>query len=498
MVEDEIDMRYYVQLLIRHWKWITAAVLVAGVVVFGLGTIRQNVYEATAAAAVVRSRTAISLDERIETLEDYQLGGGRLIEDRMTALLALADSNEVMQAILADAGDRLAPEQRSVRALRNMISVELAGDLIAFKVRHADPEAAALVANSATEAYVEHANRVYGASEVNVENIATQVELAREHYDAAQLDLQNYLADERLSTLSLTLERELSIKRALMDSYLQSRVAIETSDATSSSELLTDMYTELKQIEIWLADAETLREQVGTNSGSFASRLGDTLALLMLRSQVYSGDSALELQMDLANTEIDDVRAADVDNLITALQTRRAATQERIEALTATLGSSETGIAPFEEQPLRTRIDALTNEIVELESQLETELATRDAGRRELEAARDRAWETYQALTNQLVEAQIKAQSSNSEVRVADVALVPETPMGSRMVTNTLLAVAVAVMLAVGVILFLDWWAVGERASRQPEENAPPAWSGAPVMDEPVAGQTQPRGQPGD
>lgn len=498
MVEEAIDLRYYVRLLVRQWRWITIAVLLAAIAALGLSMLRENVYEATAAAAVVRSRTDISLDERIETLDDYQLGGGRLIEDRMTALVTLANSNEVMQAVLADVGDRLAPENRNLRALRGMVSVELAGDIIAFSVRHREPEVAALVANSVTEAYVAHVNRVYGASEDNVANISAQVEVAKARYDAAQEALQDHLADERQSTLSLTLERELNIKRALLDSYQQSRVAIETSDATASSELLTNMYTELKQIEIWLADAQTLREQVGTNSGSFASRLGDTLALLMLRSRVYGGDGPLELQMDLANSEIGSVSAADVDSLITALQARREATEARIEALTATLGSDEAGAAASEEQPLRQRIDTLTNEIIELESQLQTELATRDADRRELEAARDRAWETYQALTSQLVEAEIKAQSSNTEVRVADVALVPEGPLGSGIMTNTLLAAIVAAMFAVGAILFLDWWAAGERPSPQDEAIAAPPRSSAAALDEPVSGQPRPGGQPGD
>jgi uncharacterized protein involved in exopolysaccharide biosynthesis len=498
MVEDGISIRYYVSLLVRRWKWIAGAALLAALAVFGLSLTRESQYEATAAAAVVRSRTDISLDERIETLDDYQLGGGRLIEDRMTALLTLADSNEVMQTMLAELGDRLPPEQRNLRALRNMVTVELAGDIIAFSVRHPDPEIAALVANSATEAYVAHVNRVYGASEDNVENIAAQVTVSRERYDSAQKALQDYLADERLSTLSLTLERELSIKRALLDSYQQSRVAIETSDATASSELLTNLYTELKQIEIWLADAATLREQVEANSGSFASRLGDTLALLMLRSRVYSGEGPLELQMDLADSEINDIQTADVDNLIAALETRREETRQRIQELTGTLGSEGAAITTTGEQPLMQRIDTLTNEIIALESQLQTELATRDADRRELEAARDQAWETYQALTTQLVEAELQTQSSNTEVRVADLALAPEAPLGAGMLTNIVLAAMVAAMVAAGAILLLDWWAAGEQPAIAAGEAAPPVRSGPPAVDEPAQGQPQPRGQLGD
>jgi uncharacterized protein involved in exopolysaccharide biosynthesis len=496
MYEDEIDLRYYVRLLLRSWPWIVAAALLAAVAALGLGMARPKVYEATAAAAIVRSRTDISLDARIQTLEDYQLGGGRLIEDRLAALRALADSNEVMRSTLDDVGALLAPEARTMRALRSLITVEQAGDMISFSARHEDPEVAAAVANSVTRAYVARVNQIYGASDANVETIAAQVETARQRYDAAQTALQDYLADERQSSLSLTLERELAIKRALLTSYQDSRVAIETSDASASSELLTNLYTELKQIETWLADAETLRDQVSAGGGSYASRLGDTLALLMLRARVYGGDGPLELQMDLANAEIEDIRPADVDNLIAALEARRASTRERIQALTETLGSDEPGVVLGSGEALTGRIELLTREIIDLESQLESELATREADRRELEATRDRAWEAYQALTNQLVEAEIQADSSNTEVRVADTALTPEFPVGSGAMMNSILAAIVAVMLAVGAILLRDWWSAGDAVDSPREEEALPPR--APARDESGRVQPQPEVHPGD
>lgn len=497
MVEDEIDLRYYVALLARRWVWLLAAVLLAAAAAFALASMRPSVYEARAAVAIVRSRTDISLDPRIQTLEDYQLGGGRLIEDRLAALRALADSNEVRRQVLDDVGSLLAPEARSMRAIGALVSVAQSGDMIAFSVRHKDPEVAAAVANSVAQAYVAHVNQVYGASDANIESITAQVAVARQRYDAAQTTLQDYLADEQLGTSSLALERELGIKRALLDSYQASRVAIETSDASASSELLTSLYAELKQIEIWLADAATLRDQVGAGGGSFASRLGDTLALLLLRARVYGGNGPLELQMDLANAEIEEIQPADVDNLIAALEGRRAATHERIQLLTESLGS-DAPRAALGGEALTARIESLTQEIIDLESQQAGELAAREADLRELEATRDRAWDAYQALTNQLVAAEIQAESSNTEVRVADAALAPELPVGSGTLMNSLLAGLVAGMAAVGVILFLDWWSAGKPAQRPEEAERPPQGAALPAPGEGPPVRPQPGGQPGD
>jgi uncharacterized protein involved in exopolysaccharide biosynthesis len=496
MVEEEINLRYYITLLLKQWYWLAGAALLAAVAAFGLSSLRPAAYEATAAAAVVRSRTDISLDERIETLDDYQLGGGRQIEDRLAALRALAGSNEVMQSVLEDVGDRLAPDKRNLRSLRRMSSVELTGDMIAFSVRHAEPETAALIANILARAYVEHVNQVYGASEDNVENITVQAQIARERYDRSQHELESYLADERESTLSLTLERELGVKRALLDSYQQSRIAIETREATVSSELLSQYNREIVEIEAWLADAETLRAQVAANSGTFTARFGDTVAFLLLRGRVYGGDGPLEMQMDLANTGVNDIAVADVDNLIAALETRLETTRERIQRLAETVGSAEGGVVSQSNQPLMQRIETLTSEISALESQLTGELATRDADRRELEAARDRAWDTYQALTGQVVVAEIQAQSSNSEVRIADVALTPESPVGSGSLTNAILAATVAVMFAAGVVVFLDWWSAGKPADLAGGGVIRPAAGLAP--NEPISARPRPEGQPGD
>jgi uncharacterized protein involved in exopolysaccharide biosynthesis len=191
-----------------------------------------------------------------------------------------------------------------------------------------------------------------------------------------------------------------------------------------------------------------------------------------------------------------DIRPADVDNLIAALETRREATRERIQTLTETLGSDEPGVV-LGEQRLPQRIESLTREIIDVESQLESELATREADRRELEATRDRAWDAYQALTSQLVEAEIQAESSNTEVRVADVALTPEFPVGSGAMMNSILAAIVAVMLAVGAIVFPRLVVSGRRGVCRRNGRAS-AQGGVPASEEPAPGQPQPEVQVGD
>lgn len=463
MHEDNFNLRYYIALLFKRWYWIFLGGLVAALAALAVSLLLPKTYETTAAIAVVRSRTDVSFDDRIQTLEDYQLGDTRLAADRLKALLALADSNEVVRQVLEDVGDQLPASARRVNGLREIVDSKLTGDLLEFTARHEDPEVATAVVNSWAQAYVHHVNQIYGSSSEDVEAVGAQVVDARQTYEEAQQALQDFLADKEVLELTRTLERDLAIKQDSLDAYQESRVAIETNDTNTSRALLDNYYADLNEIEAWLDDAETLREQVDSRSGSFAATLGDALALIMLRGRVYGGQGPVDLQLDLANADIGGVDTSDVDNLIEVLETRREATEERIAALTAALGTGgAAGGVSLASHPLTDRIDALTDEIVDLETRLETEKARREAQRRELEATRDRTWQAYQALTAQQLELKIQAQSTGTEVRVADLAVVPEAPTGARVSGNTILAGIVGAFIALGGLLFLDWWSTGE------------------------------------
>jgi hypothetical protein len=198
------------------------------------------------------------------------------------------------------------------------------------------------------------------------------------------------------------------------------------------------------------------------------------LALILLRSRVYSGahtvsaelqrggfalsgSEPIGLQLNLTEIGSEGISVADVDNLISVLEARRETTQARIDDLAGDgLSGNANGSPAY--QTLSQRIAVLNDEIIALETQLETEVATRQAQQQTLEAARNRAWDAYQALTAQQVETAIQAQSGITEVRVADLALTPEAPVSSAVVMNVLLAIVIGMLVTIGLIFFLDWW----------------------------------------
>ena len=71
-MEEEIDLRQYVEVLIRHWGWIAGLALVAAAAALGVSFLIPPTYEATALVAVTEPRYVMRFDPRFETVNSVQ------------------------------------------------------------------------------------------------------------------------------------------------------------------------------------------------------------------------------------------------------------------------------------------------------------------------------------------------------------------------------------------------------------------------------------------
>lgn len=495
MNEQKFHPRYYLELLFYRWKLIVFLTILASALIFTLVYFQDDRYLAEATIAMLRSRTEVEFDSRIRTLSDYELANAG-ITARQDALIALVTGNQVVQLVLNDVGEHLAPEERSINFLREIVSAETAGDLINIDVQHEDPETAALIANSWAEHYEQYVNGVYSSSPVVGSNVADQVAAAEQRYNEAQQALEAFTAEEEI----LTLEREIQRREAQLQSISQTLTRIQVIPSDTSQALLRDYYRELQLIDSWLADANSLREQVAHDSNSAAAELGNTVALIMLRTRIFGTASnsvttdsivaaernraetqgqaqpppvpvtgnqeattnpAVTLQLDLSSPPESTVSTADVDAVIAVLEQRREDAQARINSLVDSINSGTVSSeVSSTESGLLGQVNTLEAEIAALESEVEAQTARR----RELEQARDRTWDTYQVLVGRQVEQEIVSESPAAEVRIADTAVVPTEPVSRGLMQNTALAGLAALMLSVGAIITWDWWKSGEVA----------------------------------
>ena len=210
-MEEEIDLREYVEVIVRRWKWIAGitlvAVVTAAIVSFFL---MAPIYEAKAGVVIVKSKSEITFEPKYRTLTEEELARAGDVASRRKALEALVKSSSVAAEVIAKLGSMLEPEERDASALLDMVETEMDGDLIGIKVRGKDPKKITAIANAWGEAYESYVNELYGGRAQSPTNIQAQVAEARESYQQAEEALARFMGDNRIDEL----EREIQAKRA--------------------------------------------------------------------------------------------------------------------------------------------------------------------------------------------------------------------------------------------------------------------------------------------
>jgi capsular polysaccharide biosynthesis protein len=509
-MEEEIDLRIYIVILLRYWYWIVGLAVGAALVAFIVSSFLAPTYRTSANVIILESRTTVSLEPRIQT-EMQDLGG----RSYQASLESLVKNSEVASLVLADVGEILKPTQQNVLSLLGKIDTELVGDVINISAQDEDPAVAAQLANSWARNYTQYVNRLLntdgGPLLVEVQNQSTDVTQA---YRLAQANWENFIDNNQISVL----QRELNIKRDRLQALRQVEIeilerelavqksqaqALRNDDATEQNEgiflfnqqnqalrnQVEQAYNELNQSERWLRDAEALRAQVLADgeTSSTSATAGNALALISLRNRVLANTAQLpaQVQVSLAELGAEPVSTADVDSLITIIEERQAALQAEIDSLSqqilsdipdieiqarsealqaeiATLDTAfllQTGADRWypRSEEVATLFNSLEEEIRALEVQLEVE----QARQRELEEERDLMWDNYVTVQRKLAEVKLSAQITDSQVRVAGQAVEPINPISPRRTVNTAVAGAAGAVLAVFLVFLFEFWRSG-------------------------------------
>lgn len=408
-MEEEIDLREYINVIVRRWKWIAGitlvAVITAAIVSF---LVLPPVYQARAGVVIVKSRSEIAFEPKYRTLTEED------IASRRKALEALVRSSSVAAEVIDKLGSTLQPEEREVEALLDIVETTSNGDLIGIKVEGKDPSKIAAIANAWGEAYERYVNELYGGRIQSPEDIQPQVAEARSSYKETEEALARFMGDNQIEALS----REIGAKQ----------------------NTLADYYSTTQMLDRLIADATALRDQL--RQGASSARTGNSLSILLLQASSFtllSPGLPVQLQLSFDEQSILESSAEEqvqeLDVLLSVLEARLAGVQARIDER------------------------ALQQEILQLQEQLERE----QARMRELTQARDLAWETYNTLARKEAEVGVASQATDTEVRFAVRAVEPKEPVAPKKKLN--IAIAAVLGLMVGVFgAFLVEYFEGWRA----------------------------------
>jgi len=434
-MEEEGDLRTYINVLMRHWRVIAAVTLLAGVVALAVSYLSPTQYQATAVALVTGPLYQFRFSNEIEN----QAGAPSMQASAVgKAALDLANSDAILQQIMLEVGDDLPVDRRNLASFRKMLAIKSGSDpsIIRLSVTGRDPQLVAQIANIWAGLYVRLANDLYGKSDDQLGFFEGQLAQAKTDLDAADQALIEF---SRRSDLAV-LEAQLSAKENALADYLE----------------LNESLVLLQQ------NMKDLQAQLARRPADSPSNLGDDLAQLMLQINAFSTQSTnpeqssrpvqsgglpIQLQVPGASSLSDSTvgqQAAYLADLARTVETKQAEVKRQAEALPA-----EIKVLQWQVQVTETEAAQLTRE-------------------------RDLAVNVYTTLAQKVKETEISAQDGASgSVRLASTAAAPDRPLSRKLLTNTALALVLGLMAAAMGVLIVEYFRdTANMSSDLPPEHA--------------------------
>ncbi len=515
-MEEEIDLRQYVEVGLKYKYWLIGITLLFIMVALGFSWLQPSVYEAESNLAMLRIRSEVALEPKFKTTADE----GDII-GRQATLGVLAKSSTVAAAVFQQLRDKWGNFIKDDDTLQNMVGVENNGSLIIIKARATSPDLAADIANAWAKQAENYLNTIYTQPSQQLTEIQTKSNEAERDYTKTQTALEQFIATNQirslnrqisdlqqsrdnlykrhLSIIDLGLATQFDLAKGQSEDYVTTMLAQRQSVIEQQEDHARKLFAfyQVRQISLdeLLVDTQALKEQVASNK-SVPGNLGDALAVLTARMSAFKRVDQPGLQLtDL--TSLQDAPqnyGADLDALIKQIQIEDDKTSKQLETLSQELLKGDNYKYPgvvadvsdplyqaeikrieammelksldkvfpqYETRPLYQMIKQLDTEVDQLSAKLEAEQAKQKG----LISQRDLAWEAYQTVERKLVEIQVSEQAPASEVRFAVQALPPQRPMSSRLLVNTAIAGIIGLMFSVLGVFSLDWWRGGREKS---------------------------------
>jgi succinoglycan biosynthesis transport protein ExoP len=415
MMEEEIDLRKYIAVLIKHWYWIVGLAIVAAVVAFVVSSFTPPMYQATALVTVTQPRYRLQFDNRIQNIPEWNIQ--QLLQSQYRTYPILATSDDLLQQVAEQTGWNLSSLKGAAQANGDNNDPSL----LTLMVKGENAKEVAGTVNIWAEVFVTTANKLYGGGD-ELERFKQQQETVAQSLAKADTNLTAFRKENGFgfSSSSSSDSSNIIINEVNSDN---NQFGLIGQRLQSKIKLLTDYEAELVRLQQMQSEVELLSKTVTANTspGLIAGLLSEMINAGIIK------DNTQPYQIKLDSV---DPRAG-----LTAMAT---ALQSRITAI-------ETEMKTLEED-----IAALQAELAIKQEQLEQLLRERDVKA-----------ETYAVISRKVQEAQIDAfdeGTSTGKVQIASRAVVPTNPTSSGRLRNSAVAGVLGLMVGVFGAFAIEWW----------------------------------------
>ena len=384
-MEEEIDLRIYIDILLKWWWLIIGFALLCGIAAFIFSSLIPPTYEATAGVVAVKSQAEISLGSAFRAVTDeYQgqiQGSTALIDQttrRLNTLAGMVQDGSIAIEVSNQLSNTLTEEERDPAVLLSQVqgivmtpdtksnSGSGGSDTIQIIVDHNDPQKAALIANTWAKIYEQRVNAIYGdVKALPFGDIHDQVVQAQADYNQKQEELLNFLSqDYRVGELQRQIDEDKAIIASLRsgrqtDANTVINKQVDTqqrlfgvtvaSEVNANLKIVEQKHSELihqydrdvanrQRLQDLLQNAQLMREQLVKGGADGARSNG--LAILSLKSKVLALSTLPIDQLQLQIPSVEDLAAVGsyqeqltaVDALIAAMKAEIANLDDSIQS----------------------------------------------------------------------------------------------------------------------------------------------------------------------
>lgn len=406
-MEEEIDLRPYLEALFKRWYWIVGVALVAGVAALVLSSLLPPTYEATA-LVVVTSPQQVVLYSLTQDTFDPNFSS---VDEAMPLLRSypeLATSDEIMQQLLNNL-DLPASEIEGVDELRRILQAEAGDDpsLLRLTAQYDDAQTAADIANTWAALFVPWVNNTYGVIndqrlrffEMQLSNVTNDVE-------QAELELITFQATNRAVLLQNSLN--------------------------SHTDTLADLLDEQQVLILLLRDTEQLKTQLTSFGENDEVNLAYQLTALNLQLRTFNAEipTGVQLQLEPEATLTGNNRQEQL-NFLNTLQNSLIERQTQIEG----------------------ELTTLEPKILTLQQELQTAVTEEQRLQRSL----TKVQETYTALARRVDAERISTNDTSGGVSLASNSAEPQKPVAPRIFVNVIVVCLFSLLLTTGLIIVREF-----------------------------------------
>ena len=405
-MEEEIDLRPYIETLINRWVWIVGGAILCGIIAFGISSLQPPKYEATAivAVSIPQELTLASLTE--DTLVP-SFTTRNVSVPFLRALPELATSDQLLRDLLQSVDPPL-EDVTNIEEFIELLNAESGNDptLIRLSVTYPDPETAALIANNWANLYVPWVNTVY-----SLDGIA--------QVDFLEGQLESLEADLMLS------------EQALIDFEGNNRALILQNNLTFLTEQQSELFTQQKSLQSSLKDVAALTMQIESASDNVPVTFSHQLTALNLQLAAFGVEDSNLLQIQV-DTDTNLTTASKTDHLVFLADLN--------DTLEGRLTQTEEELAQIEPE-------ILTMQQQLQEAQTEQNRLNRDYNEVE---------ESYTALVRKVESEKLSAEDSTTGVRLVGLAIAPSEPVSRGRLLITMIFAIIGGLLAAAFIIWRE------------------------------------------